>query len=117
MKCFFFVIAMFCFQCEGSKREVHRHELSSRSAPAEKKMPEPPPGSPAYIRAHPPPPLCMADGKLSVYVGKDNRRTFTTMGDYNADEAARNRIRCSGAVPSEKCLPFELRSEKSDVDS
>jgi hypothetical protein len=58
----------------------------------------------------------MADGK-SVYVGKENRRTFTTIADYNSDEASRNRVRCKGALPSEKCLPFELRTEKADTDS
>jgi len=59
----------------------------------------------------------MADGKVKVYVGKDNLRTFTTVGDYHSDEAKRNKVRCQGTPAPQKCLPMELRSEKSDVEN
>lgn len=118
----YLLITMFMVPCKGSIAvDFRRHEFASRSSvnTGEKGPPAgPPPGSPAWIKANPPPPLCMADDKLSVYVGRDNLRTFTTIGGYHSDEALRNKVRCKGALPSEKCLPFELRkSGKSDADS
>lgn len=96
---------------------MRRHEFYSRSTPEEGKLPPPPPGSPAYIKAHPPPPLCIADSKLNVYIDKDNRRTFTTSGGYFSEEATKNKVRCKGSLPSEKCLAFELRKDKADADN
>jgi len=103
--------------CEGSKAvDMRRHTSMSTADPYGGKGP-PPIGSPAYIREHPPPPLCVVDGKMSVFIGTDNKRTFTTTSGFFSDEALRNKVRCKGSLPSKKCLPFELRKEKADSES
>eukprot|EP00746_Dinoflagellata_sp_MGD_P015289 gnl/MRDRNA2_/MRDRNA2_133885_c0_seq1.p1 gnl/MRDRNA2_/MRDRNA2_133885_c0~~gnl/MRDRNA2_/MRDRNA2_133885_c0_seq1.p1 ORF type:complete len:502 (+),score=83.34 gnl/MRDRNA2_/MRDRNA2_133885_c0_seq1:269-1774(+) len=117
----YIAIIMLASPCESSKAvSFHRHEVksvaeASRGDPAAGA--DAPHGSPAYIKAHPPPPLCVADAKLNVYVGEDNMRTFTTTSGYWSDEANRNKVRCKGSLPSEKCLPVELRKGKADKES
>lgn len=116
--CFYFAVAILSVPCFGSK-SIRRHEFRSRStAPADEKKPAPPPGSPAWIRQNPPPPLCTAESKVNVYVGKDNRRTLTTSEGFFSDEASRNAVRCKGSLPSEKCLPLALRAnDQADTDT
>jgi len=104
-----------CEASRGKAVDLHRHELLSTSITT-RGDPGPPPGSPAYIRANPPPPMCSADSKVNVFVGKDNVRTFTTVSGYFSDEASRNKVRCKGSLPSEKCLAFDLRTKKSDAE-
>jgi len=119
----YIAVIMLVAPCEGSKAvSFHRHEVktvskTSRGDPGGGNAGAPP-GSPAYIRAHPPPPLCVGDAKVHVYVGEDNLRTFTTTsGSYWSDEAMRNKVRCKGALPSQKCLPVELRKGKADKEA